>query len=418
MAEYLNQSQATSTNLVRVSPSQVYLGVDTAHVYPTNGPGRPSVRLESKQSYTHGLYVLNVSHMPQGCGTWPAFWSLGPDWPNNGEIDIVENVNRGTQNLMSMHTSAGCTIAGADQTGTLLTDNCDVANSTTGCGVQSRSQSSAGTGLNRLGGGVYAMEWTSQAIRVWNFPQSSVPSSIRSGAPDPGQFGEPVANFQGSCNIDRHFAGHRIVIDTTFCGDYAGNVYASSGCPLTSGQSGMQSCVDFVARNPSQFMQVYWSVDSLRVYHLSGSASSSAARASSTSLSSVKPVASTKSMSTPSLAMGTTSAKQLSMTTTTRPAASAAQVGVGGLHPIVPMLHPLPVVASRVEGAQASNSSGPMPACTASDGQVQVPRQGDCAVPPEHQGEVAHSTRANDGVTTVTTWVKVTVQDCPTPATS
>jgi hypothetical protein len=27
--------------------------------------------------------------MPVGCGTWPAFWMFGPDWPNGGEIDTL-----------------------------------------------------------------------------------------------------------------------------------------------------------------------------------------------------------------------------------------------------------------------------------------------------------------------------------------
>jgi hypothetical protein len=54
--------------------------------WPRNGPGRPAVRLISDNTYTHGLFVLDLSHMPYGCGTWPAFWLLGPDWPTNGEI--------------------------------------------------------------------------------------------------------------------------------------------------------------------------------------------------------------------------------------------------------------------------------------------------------------------------------------------
>lgn len=64
----------------------VYMGVDTTNVYPLAGPGRPSVRIESKINYNHGLFVLDIAHMPFGCGTWPAFWLVGPDWPNNGEV--------------------------------------------------------------------------------------------------------------------------------------------------------------------------------------------------------------------------------------------------------------------------------------------------------------------------------------------
>lgn len=31
--------------------------------------------------------------MPQGCGTWPAFWETSVnDWPNLGEVDIVRHI--------------------------------------------------------------------------------------------------------------------------------------------------------------------------------------------------------------------------------------------------------------------------------------------------------------------------------------
>lgn len=31
--------------------------------------------------------------MPFGCGTWPAFWLLGPDWPRNGEIGECDSLS-------------------------------------------------------------------------------------------------------------------------------------------------------------------------------------------------------------------------------------------------------------------------------------------------------------------------------------
>lgn len=34
--------------------------------------------------------ILDVRHMPQGCGTWPAFWEVGANWPFGGELDIIE----------------------------------------------------------------------------------------------------------------------------------------------------------------------------------------------------------------------------------------------------------------------------------------------------------------------------------------
>lgn len=51
--------------------------------------------------------------MPEGCGTWPAAWeTLESDWPNSGEVDIVEGVNNETPNQSTLHTSAGCTMPG------------------------------------------------------------------------------------------------------------------------------------------------------------------------------------------------------------------------------------------------------------------------------------------------------------------
>lgn len=38
----------------------------------SSGPGRDSVRIQSKKAYGPGVMVANVRAMPVGCGTWPA----------------------------------------------------------------------------------------------------------------------------------------------------------------------------------------------------------------------------------------------------------------------------------------------------------------------------------------------------------
>ncbi len=66
--------------------------------------------------------------MPFGCGTWPALWMLGPDWPNYGEIDIVEGVNIHTTNSLTLHSNSGCLMnVSRLMTGEAATYNCDAA---------------------------------------------------------------------------------------------------------------------------------------------------------------------------------------------------------------------------------------------------------------------------------------------------
>lgn len=59
------------------------------------------------------------------------------------------------------------------------------------------------------------------------------------------------------------------VFDTTFCGDWAGNVW--SGDAVCRSQA--PSCQSFVQNNPSAFTEAYWLVNSLKFYQWNGQAS-------------------------------------------------------------------------------------------------------------------------------------------------
>ncbi|KAJ5697227.1 concanavalin A-like lectin/glucanase domain-containing protein [Penicillium malachiteum] len=280
---YVDNSTAASDGLISASGGSVYIGVDDTNV--ASGSGRNSVRLTSTSTYTEGLIILDLGHMPSStCGTWPAFWMLGSDWPNNGEIDIIEGVNQQSTNQMTLHTSDGCTINNSGSSGSLETSNCYVEasgqSSNAGCAIIDSSTSSYGDGFNNADGGVYATEWTSDAISIWHFTNSSVPSDITSGSPDPSGWGTPDAMFSGDCDISSHFSNLQIVFDITFCGDWAGDVWSDGSC-----SSYASTCDDYVQNNPTAFSNTYWSINSLKVYQESSSTSSSAGASASISIS-------------------------------------------------------------------------------------------------------------------------------------
>jgi hypothetical protein len=204
---YASAGIANTTGLAGYSNGAVYLGVDHTTMSPSGG--RASTRVTSNKAYTHGLFIADISHMPGGiCGVWPAFWTFGPNWPASGEIDIIEGVNSQSTDSITLHTSAGCTMSssGALTSSTLANTDCNAGNAGTGCSFGTASTQGYGAGFNALGGGVYAMEWTSSAIEVYFFPRNAIPGDITSGNPDPTSWGTPTASFSGSgCEIDSHF---------------------------------------------------------------------------------------------------------------------------------------------------------------------------------------------------------------------
>ncbi|KAF2281362.1 uncharacterized protein EI97DRAFT_27378 [Westerdykella ornata] len=270
--QYVDQSLAQQMGLINSSSTgPITLAVDSTKVTPQ---GRPSVRLSSKKTYNSGLLVvLDVSHMPTGCGTWPAFWMVGPNWPFNGEIDILEGVNDQQGNAMTLHTGPGCSISTSPGafTGEARTDNCDIHAPdqlpNAGCSIESPSTQSYGAGLNEIQGGVYATLWTDEAISVYFFPRTAIPADVLGDAPDPSSWGTPMARFAGAgCDVGSVFRDQQIVIDTTFCGVWAGAVWGQS----ETCKAKAATCEDYVRDHPEAFGEAYWSINALRVYRDDG----------------------------------------------------------------------------------------------------------------------------------------------------
>ena len=238
------------------------------------------------KEYNKGLFVLDIKHMPGGiCGTWPAFWSLGREpWPVKGEIDIIEGVNKNSVNKFVIHTDTSCKTDGKGQTGIQALRDCafDSPSGSSGCDVNDVNTKTYGAGFNANNGGYYVTEWQAEGIKMWFFPRGSAPKSLMTGEPDTSEFGIPNANFKGDCDIEKRFLDQRFIFTNTFCGDWAGNNYADSGCPMYQGLNGMESCKKYVAENPAVFKDAYWRISSFKTYNKRTISSSSSDETSST----------------------------------------------------------------------------------------------------------------------------------------
>jgi len=264
---YVDQATAQNRNLSYAGDDTFILRADYTTVLDPSGPGRDSVRIQSWNSYTQHVVVFDIRHMPQGCGTWPAVWEVvgGDFWPEGGELDIIEGINDRTPNSAVLHASQDCTVpASRAQQGQSVSTNCaSSSQSNQGCIVRFPTANSFGPAFNANGGGWYAMERSEHYIKIWFWARDdpSVPSDVSNGGTviDPDSWGTATAYYPDtSCDFPSHFWDHVIVINLTFCGDWAGVGYSQSGCPST--------CLDIVNNHPEAFADAYFEFAGIRVY--------------------------------------------------------------------------------------------------------------------------------------------------------
>lgn len=269
---YDTQSWSTNPtyNTTFVSPDAAYVQVDRTD--PQAVTGRHSARVSSLKQYNDGLFLFDIKHSPYGCATWPAIWLSDQfNWPNNGEIDVVEAVNQATTGVQStLHTTKDCTMnVKRKQSGAVAGTNCwNGTDANAGCGVTG-PPSTYGQAFNQAGGGVYACELRKEGIRVWFFPRASLPGDVAASInaesndaihPDPSKWPEALADFPSTdCDISSHFRNQSIIVNIDLCGQWAGRVYNTEDqCP--------GSCQQFVTSNPTAFNDAYWALGRFKVY--------------------------------------------------------------------------------------------------------------------------------------------------------
>jgi beta-glucanase (GH16 family) len=140
------------TNNARIVNGQLIIEADKENYH---GSSYTSARMKTqgKWSWTYGRIEARIK-IPRGQGIWPAFWTLGTNinsvgWPTCGEIDIMENIGKTSeQNLV--HGTIHGPQSGGDYNG--------------GAGVTSSYSLPGGAALAD-DFHIYSVEWTHNQIK-------------------------------------------------------------------------------------------------------------------------------------------------------------------------------------------------------------------------------------------------------------
>ena len=266
---YVNKTAAVALDLYNVSvpynanstgqsdndtDRRIFLNTAPQHIYSNGTSGkRLSVRLEGKTLFNDGLFIIDLQHMPVGCGVWPAFWLTNEKhWPHWGEVDLIEGINNQPTLKTALHTSRDCSVADASNflpknstihwetanippawggTGMVNASDCwrwaPHQWNNQGCVEMNPNNKTISLGLNAVGGGIFALEWDPihGYIRSWAFaPHQTAPANLREALrtaksrqpvrPDPTQWPTPYAYFPiGEFGNEQRFMSERIEED-------------------------------------------------------------------------------------------------------------------------------------------------------------------------------------------------------------
>jgi len=231
---------------------------------------RDSIRLQSERGWDDFLLVMKFTHVPYGCGLWPAFWLFGQDkpWPEAGELDILEWVHDIPQQT-SLHTahSNRCKLdASLMEKYPTMPDlnkggyDCetDYLAGKRGC-APNKLPVVTGEFFNEQRG-VIAVEKTSEYAKVFHIPEAELPADAESTSPRPESwekwvisyypFAESEARVPGSCpEPAKVMTDQHIILNIELCGDWGSPTWGvSEQCLNKVGPSFPSECGIFDPR--------------------------------------------------------------------------------------------------------------------------------------------------------------------------
>jgi hypothetical protein len=283
---YINNADINVKEMIELTDNNSFLKLSTKQ-YKINETTiiYKSIRMVStpKTLYKKGLFVIAVSHIPTGPGIWPSWWLAPNDWriwPKGGEIDIIEGVNAGDNNIPNTkfisndNTSARHTVLGCPK-GTNANEGCNAGSGYLGCSQSFKDANgrSFGVGFNKdQKGGVYVCELTDQGrVRIWFFQNgyNDVPKiftetgnespitddDIKNWSIDKGKFVEFVA-------CSDYFYNLVMTLNTAVCGDWANAGF------VPSNNEGCEKFINTPSGTDKRILpEAYWSIQYIRYYN-------------------------------------------------------------------------------------------------------------------------------------------------------
>lgn len=236
-AEYLLKDAALKNGVAQAYDTHAIITAGKAS--PKYKWKRQTAKIESYKSWKHFLVAMKYTHLPYGCGVWPAFFTLGTKqpWPKGGEFDILEYVNMDVSKS-SVHMGAGCTLSpqAVNKFGNMpdrnkMDYNCltDYGQSKLGCAPNKWMKTGQQWSQQP---GVVALEWTDEHIKIFAIPASEVPRDLESNRPNPENWDRWLFSYypllESGCSSDL-LDPQKLLMQINFCGDWASKVWHLDG---------------------------------------------------------------------------------------------------------------------------------------------------------------------------------------------
>lgn len=236
-AHYLDKGEAMREGVAQAHGSHAILSA--GHRDPVYKYKRYSAKIATTRSWNHFLATMRFSHVPYGCGVWPAFFTLAPgrQWPDGGEVDILEYVNDDVSKT-SFHCGESCTLSqsAVNKYGGMPDRNDMNYNCKTqypdhlGCAPNKWMRSGQGWANSP---GVLALERTEEYLKVFFLPEGSIPGDLLAGDPRPDSWDHShlisYYPFAASGCSPSVMAAQQLILSIGFCGDWASKVWGASG---------------------------------------------------------------------------------------------------------------------------------------------------------------------------------------------